>query len=850
MVKIEQISGGVIKTMLSLDKIKLFMLPLLLVFSMGAFADDTSRCSEFIFVNMKERVESNSQELYDPEKADTQFSPANCVSTYMREEISVKMLFFLFGDIVEDSLDYLGIVVNDFVGGTEVQEGNPISSYRIFDALHSVMASYNIFIFAVILILLTVVYMKDLNFTAKEGVAFGDSNISTGVFSTRLVVAGLLFIPIPGLYGFSIGQGVMIVLALIGIMLANLIWYLSFSFYTVAVSKSLMNSSTINSENLNGEHMDFLDTAVSVKVCDSLDRQNSVYEYHMFKNLGSTSIESLSSNDYYNCLQTETIKETGVTFSSFVEKENLSFGDRGVALTNFCKRTYNNDVDSVKSTCGDISISENIDIDNSSVMKDEIVRSVENRAANILSFYCKSSAGKLINGDPKFNCLDVSKFSGTFYYNEDSPEIVVDPSVEFNVLQNISKTQTISLLEDGEDEIKEFIDGVIRKGWIASSLIMLEVSTLYNKIQYKESDDDSQTVDKFEYPFYAFYYSDLIKMFSGIADTTSQTTTESYPFSGKTDQIRSYYERSNDQTGDSGYSGAAYVFSFLLPDSTVDLLFGHRRESCLKNNFADCPDLGPSPLVPVIILAKDVAATTAVALGVSKSVSLAAEYKANRDGGRGFENWMRYKSGSGFDGSLIKTSKVTKVFDLLSKVLVVILFLALVFAYVLPIVMFIYFIGNAMGFFISIFKMFAVIPLWGLHHAMSKSGEGLFDDVSYGYKELLNIMLKPSLIISGVICYLLFISIIYPLTFMLVLNVWDAFYNNNDGTLVGIFYSALFMVTLAVLFTYVTFKATKIIYKIPNASEQWLGLESEKDGLWNEVKDRFVGIAKMTLYKV
>ena len=143
----------------------------------------------------------------------------------------------------------------------------------------------------------------------------------------------------------------------------------------------------------------------------------------------------------------------------------------------------------------------------------------------------------------------------------------------------------------------------------------------------------------------------------------------------------------------------------------------------------------------------------------------------------------------------------------------------LVMAFLLPVLPFIYFFFAAVTWIMEIFEAVIAMPLWALAH-LRIDGEGMPGQAaSSGYYLLLSILLRPALIVIGLIAG----SVIFGAAIFMLQELFQSvlLVNNSGGG------SGLEMLVYTLIFAYVAYSAGitsfKLVDTIPNQILRWIG---------------------------
>jgi len=145
-------------------------------------------------------------------------------------------------------------------------------------------------------------------------------------------------------------------------------------------------------------------------------------------------------------------------------------------------------------------------------------------------------------------------------------------------------------------------------------------------------------------------------------------------------------------------------------------------------------------------------------------------------------------------------------------------------AYILPLLPFIHFLFAVFGWLLAVIEAVIEVPIFALAH-LDPEGEGVLPQVTRsGYMLLLHLILRPLLIICGVVVSIIlmngmvdFLNLIFDAT---VLGV-------EAGTSVDIFSELVYTVIYAALAYAICNACCKTIDHIPNTAMRWIGAQGD-----------------------
>lgn len=144
-------------------------------------------------------------------------------------------------------------------------------------------------------------------------------------------------------------------------------------------------------------------------------------------------------------------------------------------------------------------------------------------------------------------------------------------------------------------------------------------------------------------------------------------------------------------------------------------------------------------------------------------------------------------------------------------------------AYVLPLFPFIRFFFASIIWFMSLFELIVSIPLWALAH-INPYGEGIAgNNAKYGYSMLMQVLLRPVLMIFGLIAGLIIFSAAI-LFFNYAFDIATSGTGNMTGGLPNISY-IIYSVLYCVLAYILANQCFSTIGLFPQAAMKWLGMQ-------------------------
>lgn len=144
-------------------------------------------------------------------------------------------------------------------------------------------------------------------------------------------------------------------------------------------------------------------------------------------------------------------------------------------------------------------------------------------------------------------------------------------------------------------------------------------------------------------------------------------------------------------------------------------------------------------------------------------------------------------------------------------------------AYVLPLIPFIYFTFAVLGWVLEIFEAIAAMPLWALAH-LRIDGDGMPGSAAIGgYQLLLMILIRPALIVIGLIGG----SVIFGAAMFYLSSLFDSAVSISRDELTGGTTGPVGLIVYTVIFVFLAYNIAlmcfKLIDDVPKGMLRWLG---------------------------
>lgn len=260
----------------------------------------------------------------------------------------------------------------------------------------------------------------------------------------------------------------------------------------------------------------------------------------------------------------------------------------------------------------------------------------------------------------------------------------------------------------------------------------------------------------------------------------------------------------------------AWIKSSLKSLGKCDVLFG---------GFKAVNECSDNTLITLKQVGDNLVAQSAAALGVAFSIQGAAEGVINSP--LGPLGGLAAGVARGFGGIIITLLEVVTFFGVM-------------LSYYLPLLPFIAWIGAIISWLTVVVEGVIAAPLWAFTH-LDTEGEGMGTKAQHGYMFMLNVLLRPVLMVAGFIFCVLMVDVagkIFLHLFPLAVR---------DGGISGGFTDLLgFVVVIAVFFTtsvMIVNLCVSLIHEIPDTVLNWVGAQTKSSQVGSATSGRFTEAA-------
>lgn len=748
----------------------------------------------------------------------------NCMGYVLENDLSVKMLWMAFPEQVESLLPPL---INFISNGQQSFNDNTLFAEKVknlggYTFFKDVVVAFNFIVFGLGLFLYSILLIKEFKRGATEGQVFGSDSQTRGYAITKSILGFMLISPIAA--GFTMGQYFVIFCALLGIMAAIYVWvtFLSVLFFQLQdVIEGLVEFdvfSSVSGDNSGAESM------VLAQTCDILKREELISKSHLndFEEGGP-----INENKFNSCLINKKLDETAggyYSFSDYLEDHgsvNTVLGDskntyidESNLLTDFCSLSIDDKVVD-EQDCGVVAISS----ENKGASNEAMALSRE-IALNIRNNFCLDTSLGGANDDNSFSCV---KLAGDGYAenismrknisNEDELSVTkvrsentgfVDTRTQFQELKNLLNNKTDFTVEDfKESQAVEILKPLFSLGWTSSSVSLFKGFQIDHVISsYKM--EQSVTYDVLEYLTNEDVSGVISEKFNSIKNRNDYL----YSKESKNIFIEQGFNLKDLPFFAVAVSGKYYssVLTTALSFEVLEQLLKVRKKAYLIKMDKSRRILNKLDGASVI---------KEVTEGRNDLESLQRDHKM-------------------FEQKSNQYSSVIKIADFVGGLLMVIGILVLIIGKLMPLFVVIFFISALVAFILSIFKQFIMTPAFGMMHLFEIDNKGLSGSYNYGYSSLLAIIAKPLFMIIAYLVVIVAFSLFTTLSLNLVQELMNN-YNYLDGTfMLTMIRYMIFFIIYIIFFIYAFYKSIKLMYKIPDETNNWLNLDADSDSFWSK----------------
>lgn len=755
-----------------------------------------------------------------------------CNNSIFYKNLIVKMFYLMFGDFTLKSMDivltFTGYILDenfDFYDKAKAE----VEPLEPFKGLITIMEGLAFICCMFLLAFFSIFYIYYLMNSAHDGSALGKSN---NVFWTtsRLFAAIFLCLPLDSFGNFTAIQVLVMMFATLGVLLANVVWFI-LPVFELLFSDDVLEIAEKN-ESINKSQVSTLvESGIQMQICD-IQARKGIYLYGL--DVEEMTKENIELSEFGSCIKNN--ENNGV--SSISNVGSLSYIPSSLNATKLCARKTNKDI---IVNCGSIAVKNIEEIKNLFSVGNLEIFAKETRkiAYDIIGRYCidnKYSKKEKNEIEYEKECAMILDSNSINYVPKYGKQVIATYQ---NAPQSDAIVQNINLLKDSlYNEIKGKASNIVKfetdikkieekiatslvKGWLSAASFILELGSEYKTRELK-----------FNAAFAAFSASAKFQISS---DSVSRGGNKDSQLSREIlNSVKDISTLVSQYAGESNYvidkkESENLLVEILFPVIPYVKEFNNMRDGVTTKtekdscsvDFNNCARTSINPLVGLMKIGNGLLDYSIAGVVVTEVISkFAASFAAS--------------TGSNILMFLANVNELLGMlffFNLISGLLIV---------YLPGIIIFAYFTGNALGWFLLVFKKLVIAQLWLLMHMSPSNNEGFAGKGAGGYKLLLDILLRPSFIVFGVFVAFIMLSImvsILNVLFGMVLSTF-VFFNSPSGI---IEFVTNFILTLVyvVLLVIVMLRAGKAMYKVPNALTEWFEMDNPEDSsMWSELTSK------------
>lgn len=772
-----------------------------------------------------------------------------CSVSVLPKTVSIRMLHSLFDDPVLKAMN-LVVSLIPMSNDISISEYNiakeSLSGNYVFTAFGALMQTLSNIVYYLILILIVIYYIYYIINTAKEGKFLGENTNPLWVI-IKLMLTLFLLTPIESFNNYALIQVIVLMIVVFAVILATVTW-LSIPLYESVYANNfdVVFDSMEYQKKL--EVSNFIEKNIELHMCDIQKRKSILLSRF---NVSDLTQENISSNDFAMCLETD-FQNTRITkgFETMIIPKEL-------VKTKTCSEKLT--TESVKVECGALYFKQNnIEvIDINSDYRDAVYTTTLNMATQLTDTFqdsIREIAGDIIAYDCIENKLHLKR-SDSFQYYLNCANIINKINYEDGKVASYSEGQGLNIDEinikisslkeevynkykenakntlavlgiiesansiydsDFQEEVKKEIFRKLSMGWLASSTILLDLS----KIQHEKDllADSSFSV------FSVRNQNELNKFDSNTSffnvTTFGDTALKIHLDNNQLEQTKNIIFSNSSYTGDSSFNVGKLLKTLLFPalesvesfnGKELNLSNRTEQQTC-QESYAACVMVSINPLIDMVKTGQKIVNSSSTFGLISALVGQFSK-----------------KYG---DGSIAVIAQMFVYLFILNGLM------GAIMAYLIPILIITFFIGNVIAWFTAIIEAMAVIQLWVALHLVPTREEGFAGHAKSGYNLLLSILVKPAFIVFGVLVTFILFSVLLAILNVLFGVVLETFtFFQSPNTPMEMIYTVILQVIYVCFVILVAFRAAKAIYKIPQSLLNWLSFKDDggESGVFGDV---------------
>lgn len=764
----------------------------------------------------------------------------SCNSSILYKNLIIKMFYMVFGDFALKSMDIvlsvLGSILDqdfDFYDKAKA-EVEPIQK---FTELIKILEGLSFVCSILLLTLFSIFYLYYLFNSAQDGSVMGKS---TNVFwtTTRLVVAVVLCLPLSSFGNFTAIQVIVMIFATLGVLLANVVWFILPIFELLFVNDVLEieeKNKFVNKTQISN----VIDANIQMQICD-IQARKGVYLYGL--DVEDMTKENIEGSEFGKC-----IKNNENIPKSFLSNSNvMTYIPGSLNATNICASNSNKNI---RVNCGMIQVKDSNAV--SATYLESINTETRKIAYDIIGRYCidnKFTEKEKNEGAYEKECaliLDGNSFSYVPKYNKQviaTYQTAPDNSAIISKINSIKDTLYTTVSSSAgntikysvnESDIEEKIATSLVKGWLSASSFILDLgseykdrATAYNKVFSSFSSISSATITGDNFVRDDFADSQLSKEILNSLEEIKEISSNLSSSSNYVEDEKEYETLILKVL----FPVIPYIKEFNGMSEVVTARV--EKDDCSKD-FNSCVRTSINPLVGLMSLGNGF-------LEYSIGGVIVTEFIGK----------IYAKFGSEIESPTLIF--IANINDLLGMLFLINMISGLMLLYFPGIIIFAFFVGNALGWFLLVIKKVVIAPLWLIMHLSPSQNEGFSGKGAGGYKILLDILLRPSFIVFGVFVAFIMLSIMVSLLNVLFGMVLSTFvlFDSPSGIIEFVTNFILNLVYL-VLLVMVIFRSGKAMYKVPNALTEWFEMSNPEDSsIWSDITSKIQNFMVTDMKKV
>lgn len=768
----------------------------------------------------------------------------SCNVSILHKNLIVKMFYMMFGDFAIKSMDIVVGITGMFTDENYNFYDNAkteVSQIEEFQNLIDVMQGLAYLCSMFMLVFVGIFYTYYLVNSAHDGAVLGKS---TNIFwtTTRLLATIFLCIPINGFNDFTAIQVIVMIFATIGILLANVIWFI------MPIFEYLYNDDVLEIQEKNTVPnkiivSNMVDANIQMHICD-IQARKGMYLYGL--DIVNMTKENIEGSEFGQCISSN--ESNALSYKNTSTSQIIIPGS--VNATRYCAATTNKDL---TVSCGSITLREAVTKSNYSEFINSQQNAIRKIAYDIIGRYCLDHK-KEENFQNEVNyakecamVLDADSLSYVSRYGKQVIETYTDAPDSSAITSSINSIKE-SVYQGSANAAAEYVKYDINsqkisdklaislvRGWLSSSSFILDLGSEY-----------SERAAKFNGAFSAVSVSTnpTIHGTSTILHGGGYTNTIlGREILSSVNEIKKYGETVSNVGNfvQESRENESVLNNYLFPALVMVKEFNGTRDpissrldgnSCLED-FNQCTRTSLNPLVSVMKIGKDLTINSA-SIAVVSSLTQVILSKVNKE------------YNSTIISFLINVLELFAVFSGIHAIF------GLLISYLPAVIVFAFFVGNAMGWFLQVCKKIVIAQLWMITHMVPNRNEGFAGKGAKGYRLLIDILLRPSFIVFGVFVAFIMLSImisILNVLFGIVLNTFVFF--STPGGLIEFATNYILHIVYLCLMIMVFFRAGKAMYKVPNALMEWFEMKGDdSNGMWSSITSQVQNFIMRDMKKI